>query len=115
MSKSVKSEKALPRPGAYAIMALLALLVVGSASVVYQNFNIKIGNTFPGQVQDDNDAVPGATGIANPAAVYCESLGGTTRNVETPQGQAGFCVLPDGRTCDEWRLFYSNSTECIVP
>jgi putative hemolysin len=102
--------KGLPRPGAYAVMAILALLVVGSAFVVYQNANERFGKS--GQAQEDRSAAPGATGLANPAAVYCEGIGGTTRNVDTPQGQTGMCDLPDGSTCDEWTLFNSNSTRC---
>jgi len=53
--------------------------------------------------------------MPNPAAAYCEQAGGSTRNVETPEGQAGFCDLPDGRSCDEWALFRSNGTECTGP
>ncbi|MBN2014761.1 MAG: DUF333 domain-containing protein [Candidatus Altiarchaeota archaeon] len=54
-------------------------------------------------------------GIANPASVYCEKQGGELRMVETPEGQAGYCVLPDGRVCEEWRFYSSNGSECVPP
>lgn len=44
--------------------------------------------------------------IANPASVYCEEQGGTVELVETPDGQDGICVLPDGTRCDEWAFFH---------
>lgn len=44
----------------------------------------------------------GGVGIANPATVYCQSSGGTSNMVDTPDGQAGFCQLPSGENVDEW-------------
>jgi len=46
-----------------------------------------------------------ATGIANPASVYCAERGGRLEIVDAPGGQAGFCVLPDGRRVEEWALY----------
>lgn len=37
--------------------------------------------------------------LPNPAAAYCESLGGTT------SGPEPMCRLPDGRTVDAWELY----------
>jgi putative hemolysin len=52
--------------------------------------------------------------IANPASVYCaEQLGGTLTIVNTPPGEVGYCVLPDGRTCEEWELFRTGN--CVPP
>ncbi len=45
------------------------------------------------------------TEVANPASAYCESLGGTVEFVETEEGQIGMCSLPDGRVCEEWKLY----------
>jgi len=44
----------------------------------------------------------GGVGIANPAAVYCQSIGGSSNIVETAAGQAGYCQLPSGENLDEW-------------
>jgi putative hemolysin len=46
-----------------------------------------------------------AHGIPNPAAVYCSLLGYGYEIVDTPEGQYGICMLPDGSSCDEWRFF----------
>ncbi len=44
-------------------------------------------------------------GMANPASVYCESLGGTLTIKTTSSGQIGICHLPDGTDIEEWTLF----------
>jgi hypothetical protein len=46
----------------------------------------------------------GAT-MGNPASENCIAKGGKLQTVETPTGQSGICVLPDGTRCDEWALF----------
>lgn len=45
------------------------------------------------------------TGIANPASAYCVELGGKLEIRDGPNGQAGYCHLPDGRVVEEWELF----------
>lgn len=49
----------------------------------------------------------GGVGIANPASVYCASIGGTSNVVDTPDGQAGYCQLPSGENVDEWENYRS--------
>lgn len=44
-------------------------------------------------------------GIANPASVYCESIGGKLEIVKEASGERGVCHLPDGTVIDEWELF----------
>ena len=45
----------------------------------------------------------GGLAIANPAAVYCETLGYTYRiDEDALGGQTGVCVFPDATECDEW-------------
>lgn len=43
--------------------------------------------------------------IANPAAEYCVSLGGTSEIQKTAEGEQGVCTLPSGEKIDEWALF----------
>jgi hypothetical protein len=45
------------------------------------------------------------TQLANPAAVYCESQGGTLSYVEDEAGTRGICTLTDGTVCDEWAYY----------
>ena len=44
----------------------------------------------------------GGVGMANPASVYCQSIGGTSVITNTDAGQAGSCQLPSGDLVDEW-------------
>ncbi|POP42383.1 DUF333 domain-containing protein [Superficieibacter electus] len=48
---------------------------------------------------------PPATGLANPAAVWCLEQGGTRVPVQSPQGVRTECRLSDGQTIDEWELW----------
>ncbi len=43
--------------------------------------------------------------IANPASVNCVKNGGNLTINDTPEGQVGYCTLPNGKTCEEWALF----------
>ncbi|ARF51977.1 putative hemolysin [Pantoea stewartii] len=45
------------------------------------------------------------TGMANPASVYCEKIGGKLDIVKEPGGEVGYCTLPSGERIEEWTLF----------
>ncbi|NPV63656.1 MAG: DUF333 domain-containing protein [Methanotrichaceae archaeon] len=44
-------------------------------------------------------------GLANPASVYCERQGGRLEIRQTPEGEIGYCILPDGTVCEEWAFY----------
>lgn len=44
-------------------------------------------------------------GMPNPASAHCVKVGGLLQIKETPNGQVGICVLPDGSQVEEWELF----------
>ncbi|MGJ8515496.1 putative hemolysin [Carnimonas bestiolae] len=41
----------------------------------------------------------------NPASRYCVEQGGKLEIRKGPQGETGYCHLPDGRVIEEWTLF----------
>lgn len=43
--------------------------------------------------------------VANPASTYCALLGYSNTFIDTPKGQTGGCILPDGLICEEWEFF----------
>ena len=47
--------------------------------------------------------------LANPAAVYCEEVGGQHVIRDGKGGQVGVCVLPDGSEVDAWDYFRANN------
>jgi len=50
--------------------------------------------------------VHNASGLANPATVYCSQIGGTTVIKKDATGaEYGMCVFPNGSSCEEWALF----------
>lgn len=47
-----------------------------------------------------------ATGMANPASVYCLQQGNRHEIRTADDGsQTGVCIFPDGATCEEWAYF----------
>ncbi|WP_020394987.1 DUF333 domain-containing protein [Thiolinea disciformis] len=46
-----------------------------------------------------------AYALANPASTHCINKGGTLKIADTPQGQVGYCTLPDKTVCEEWAFF----------
>jgi len=44
-------------------------------------------------------------GMANPASVYCEKIGGKLDIVKEPAGEVGYCTLPNGERIEEWALY----------
>lgn len=49
--------------------------------------------------------------MRNPATVYCFALGYKMRIVNTPLGQQGLCVLPDGKTVSQWKFLKGEQAE----
>jgi putative hemolysin len=46
------------------------------------------------------------TGLANPAAVYCEEQGYTLEmRTDADGGQHSVCIFPDGSECEEWAFY----------
>jgi len=48
---------------------------------------------------------PRPVGMANPASVYCEKVGGKLDIVKGPNGESGYCTLPGGERIEEWTLY----------
>jgi uncharacterized protein len=49
-----------------------------------------------------------AWALANPASVFCVQSGGKSEIRNGARGQYGVCILPDGRTVEEWAYFRKN-------
>ncbi|AWN52140.1 DUF333 domain-containing protein [Methylobacterium sp. 17Sr1-1] len=59
-------------------------------------------------------AIAGASqawALGNPASAHCTSAGGRLEIRKGPQGEAGYCHLPDGRVVEEWQLFREANKE----
>ena len=47
-----------------------------------------------------------ASGLPNPASVFCQEQGGRLEiRTDTQGGQFGACIFPDGSECDEWAFY----------
>lgn len=46
-----------------------------------------------------------STGIANPAATFCEQRNGKHVIRKTSLGEVGYCVFTDRSACEEWSFF----------
>ena len=49
-----------------------------------------------------------AWALANPASVFCVQSGGKSEIRNGARGQYGVCILPDGRTVEEWAYYRKN-------
>ncbi len=55
-----------------------------------------------------DQATSSSAGIANPASVYCTTLGYKLEiRTDSTGGQSGFCVFGDGQECEEWKFYRS--------
>lgn len=55
---------------------------------------------------------PQSLGMANPASVYCNKVGGTSIVKKDSRGnEVGYCRLADGKVVEEWELFRSAQQE----
>ncbi len=50
-------------------------------------------------------------GMANPASIFCLQQGGQLEMVNTPEGQVGYCLCPDGQRIEEWTYFKSHQKD----
>ena len=66
-----------------------------------------------GDDDDSDNDEPSNNGLANPASVFCVEQGGQSTIVDTADGQAGLCVLPDGTEVDEWEYFREQTGNTI--
>ena len=72
------------------MMRIEGLLIAGAASV-----------TLAGCIEEQAPAI----GAPNPASAYCVEQGGRLEIRRMPEGDVGYCHLPDGRVVEEWALF----------
>ncbi|WP_291492368.1 putative hemolysin [Acetobacter sp.] len=54
---------------------------------------------------DGQTGGPPKIGMANPASVYCQKIGGRLEFRRDAEGVHGICHLPDGTSMEEWALF----------
>lgn len=54
---------------------------------------------------------PARIGMANPAAVYCQKIGGRLDIVKEPAGETGYCTLPGGERIEEWALYRRDNAQ----
>ncbi|MBD3348130.1 MAG: DUF333 domain-containing protein [Candidatus Eisenbacteria bacterium] len=84
LGKKLTSTKAVP-----ASIAVLALMLLAA----------------PGLATPANGGPDELIGATNPAASYCSELGYDYLIEQTPDGERGVCVLPDGSRVDAWDFY----------
>jgi len=90
-------------------LVLLGLVTVPTAYLLLRQKGMAPDEGFPQDTFDE--ALPvlpkeeRASGLANPAAVYCEEQGGVVESRVIKAGAKGFCVFEDGSECAQWDFF----------
>ncbi len=63
-------------------------------------------------VTEDKASTNPPLNMANPASVYCDSVGGTSKTLKDAEGNAmSMCHLPDGTVVEEWTLYRENHND----
>lgn len=62
-----------------------------------------------------NSSTAMKVGMANPASVYCEKLGGKSIIKKDKEGDVGYCQLPNGQIIEEWKLYHQHHAEQRTP
>ncbi len=58
------------------------------------------------QPKTELEANPAPIGMANPASVFCQEIGGQSQIEKDEDGhEHGICLLPNGQVMDEWTLY----------
>ncbi|WEI04513.1 I78 family peptidase inhibitor [Acinetobacter johnsonii] len=61
-----------------------------------------------------NETEKPTLGMANPASTYCVEQGGKLEIRKEPNGEVGYCHLPNGQVIDEWTLFRASQSKCVA-
>jgi putative hemolysin len=85
----------------------------------YKSIKNKSGSSPAGGGEANSGS---ASGIANPASVYCQEQGGQSEIINNQDGsQSGVCKFSDGSVCDEWKFYRKecqpgagNKTACTM-
>jgi putative hemolysin len=86
------------------IVVVVSLVLLGLAAAAV-HLPLRSSGPAPA-VQVTVPALPGDSGLPNPAAAYCEEQGYTLEiRTSSDGGQHGVCVFPDGSECEEWALY----------
>lgn len=83
------------------ILAAVAIVAVAVAGMY--KFNYLSGKS--GYDVDGNKIKKEQVGLANPASTFCIEQGGTPEIKDIPEGQIGYCNLPDGTVIEEWEFY----------
>jgi len=84
------------------ILVLISLVLVLGSILYFLGGNL---------VQEPSEKKPAqnnqASGLPNPASVFCEKQGGSLEIRKDKEGnEKGFCIFEDGSECDEWNFYY---------
>ena len=62
-----------------------------------------LGLSLLGMLSNEAVAIRGTkVGMVNPASLNCLKQGGRLLTINTPYGEAGYCLLPTKQVCEEW-------------
>lgn len=82
-----------------------AILIFALASIIFL-----AGCTSRPNQNGNSNQMQNQTGMANPASVFCQSMGGNSAIATDSQGnQQGYCVFANGTKIDEWQYYYAQN------
>ncbi len=93
-------------------IVIILLVIFGLLGYYFRSMSPQTSSPQQPPVQSITpSSITEKTQLANPASVLCARAGGTSEQVQSPQGTTSYCVFPTGERCEEWQLFRG---ECTV-
>ncbi|MFA6428106.1 MAG: tryptophan-rich sensory protein [Candidatus Buchananbacteria bacterium] len=87
------------------------ILWVSFASYLNYSFVVLNGANSAVVINNNSSAAVETVGLANPASVNCQKVGGNLMIQTKPDGgQYGLCYFDDARACEEWALLRGDCT-----
>ncbi|MDD1696661.1 MAG: DUF333 domain-containing protein [Methanoregula sp.] len=97
------------------IFIILGLFVVAAIFIAGCTQQVPPVTTPTTSVTGMKTVSPTSAGMANPASVNCENIGGTTEIKKNPDGsEYGMCTFQNGTSCEEWALFRNEGCKAGV-
>lgn len=88
-----------------AVVALLMPLLLTGVACQKEPCTIMVNEWDFFEEQTDSQCLNTTFCVPSPASCYCREQGYDWRIEETPLGEVGICIFPDGTECGEWAFF----------
>jgi putative hemolysin len=105
MKKEISTKIGLLIINIIAIVAVFVIIIADRKNQdFFKSFSVPMAHAAKKSTATQSEKT--SVGIANPASTNCIEKGGKlTIKTEKDGGQVGYCLLENGKECEEWQYF----------